>query len=635
MTRLLIDGQEVVLPNEFTATITEENPFFTKNGQYTYDLTLSLLNPVNARIYKHFDRSNNDFDLVSKRSAVLICDDRVRLNGTEVLVSFPEDSVSIQLVSGNSELNYLIGGDLKVRSLDLGAAVIVPSEILTDSQHSYPDRNWLLLPFANNDNDTIGNDYYYPELGYRTLNGETQEVTIQLNLKYAYDGVHVFKNAANQNIKYQNYRPQPYFGFIINQIFSSLGYTLLTNMVSSHSVFKNYYVVHGYNTLKFAEMLPDWTVKSFFEEIEKLFDCTVIINENKTVEILFNYHYLTTNAQKELKVIDKYSSEIESENKLSHKDVNIGYSLDSDEYYQLNKIDSSIKEAATYVDISLVSPEMDLLAKVTNTNDAYRFNKIFKTAPAVNQKPFEISRYIAFNNGSTSIPKKIDAFCDLKNNIDNNDNLDIELNIIPAAMKWVEKVFHPSDYQGYASTVKYYVQFPVAEYADPFFTEGENGENEFTIQGLVTGSDSIPKTTLTSKLRLAIYDGRKDLSIHGCSEAGGGTPPTYLFWSTTYGFPKPWVESLSESFQDIFSFYYLAGTSNPFRLAWMHENIYSLTSKINTTRAFKFVFPDPGKVDIKSRFLINNREYLCAKMERGVSINGMDKLVTGYFYAIG
>jgi hypothetical protein len=42
MTELYIDGQPVVLPDSFIIKIVHENPFLEKNGEYTYDVTLSL-----------------------------------------------------------------------------------------------------------------------------------------------------------------------------------------------------------------------------------------------------------------------------------------------------------------------------------------------------------------------------------------------------------------------------------------------------------------------------------------------------------------------------------------------------------------------------------------------------------------
>ena len=119
MIELLIDGMPVVLPEDFDLTMIEENVYLTKKGEYSLDLTLSLDNPTNARIYKHIHRPNSN-TTIKDRKAILIADNRVYINGVEAITEYTNRSVTIQLLSGNSELNFL-GSDKKVRELDLGS----------------------------------------------------------------------------------------------------------------------------------------------------------------------------------------------------------------------------------------------------------------------------------------------------------------------------------------------------------------------------------------------------------------------------------------------------------------------------------------------------------------------------------
>ena len=51
MTQLIIAGTEAVLPLSFSVTVRRENPFFTKSGEYTYDVQLRLDNAVNLQLY--------------------------------------------------------------------------------------------------------------------------------------------------------------------------------------------------------------------------------------------------------------------------------------------------------------------------------------------------------------------------------------------------------------------------------------------------------------------------------------------------------------------------------------------------------------------------------------------------------
>ena len=98
MTELYIDGVSVVLPDNFSTTIKRENPFFTHSGEYSYDITLSLKEKTNAALFAHLNRLNSISELKSKRKAVLIANNRVYCNGTEVVTGWTETTVSIQVV---------------------------------------------------------------------------------------------------------------------------------------------------------------------------------------------------------------------------------------------------------------------------------------------------------------------------------------------------------------------------------------------------------------------------------------------------------------------------------------------------------------------------------------------------------
>ena len=123
MTELIIDGIQAVLPKDFTIQVKRENPLITKNGEYTYEITLQLTNPTNAELYKHLNRLNSTQEVATKRPAILLADNRVYCNGTEIITGWTDDTVSIQIASGNSELNYFIGSDLQIEFLKMRSTV--------------------------------------------------------------------------------------------------------------------------------------------------------------------------------------------------------------------------------------------------------------------------------------------------------------------------------------------------------------------------------------------------------------------------------------------------------------------------------------------------------------------------------
>ena len=147
MTKLYIDGVAVSLPAGFTITVKQENAFFTKNGEYTYDIELSLQNPVNARLYGFLNRLNITERPATKRKAVLVADNRVYLNGSEIITGWTDETVSIQLVSGNSELNYFVGSDKLISELDMPVTnPVANGTVSTDYVTKvYPDVDYNLM----------------------------------------------------------------------------------------------------------------------------------------------------------------------------------------------------------------------------------------------------------------------------------------------------------------------------------------------------------------------------------------------------------------------------------------------------------------------------------------------------------
>jgi hypothetical protein len=161
MTELYIEGVAVVLPEDMNLSVKRENPFFTKNGEYTYELTLPLGNTINATLYKHLNRLNSTAEITTKRRAVLIADNRVYCNGTEIITGWTEKTVSIQIASGNSELNYFIGSDRLISSLELGSAVVPGATTgrLNYIEKTYPDIDFCLPPVMNEGSGEIINKW--------------------------------------------------------------------------------------------------------------------------------------------------------------------------------------------------------------------------------------------------------------------------------------------------------------------------------------------------------------------------------------------------------------------------------------------------------------------------------------------
>lgn len=322
MTQLYIDNQQVTLPAEFSLEITKENPFFTKGGSFSFDIKLSLLDDQNARIYKHINRlQSNTFH--TGRSAILIADSKVILEGVEIILESNEESVTIQLAAGNAQLNFLIGGERKLRTINIGPTPVLTDVLVKDSwTKQYPELSYVGAPvkvIVENSKTIINNTSAY-------------------NLKYNKDGI---AEVGSFGIDKSEFIAQPYLSFIIESIVTSLGYRITRNDVIN-SIYNTLYIVHSYKVTNWQDMLPDMTVNEFLTAIETLLDVRIICNDkNNTVEICSTSNYLAdlTNTFHP-EITDTFKREVLEQDQAAEtvQTSNIGYKVGGSNWYKYQSI---------------------------------------------------------------------------------------------------------------------------------------------------------------------------------------------------------------------------------------------------------------------------------------------------------
>lgn len=628
MTGLYINGQKVDLPIGLNLSLILENPVYTKNGTYTLDLELSLLTDRNARVYELINRFNKAEDIIDKRSAILIVDGEVILNGTEDIQGWTTQKVKIVLMSGNSELNFLIGGDRKLRSLSLGEAepiVGIPEEgesqfranaraVLERLERGYPAYDFQLLPYSTGEDTDPNKIYEGGQYGFAFGNFYNVATVNSIGTSIV--------DEPTFSPYYSGQVPQPYFCFIIKRIVESLGYTMLQNDLANHWIWKDSYIVHGIQTMKYAKMLPGWTVNEFFSKIEFQFDCVFIIDEEtKGVKLVFKYN--TQQQYQDIVTIEPLNepeTDIDEENREDPRISNVAYSLDSEDYYKFMYMDRGfIDLVEKYNNYIIVDSFSELWTKVTDNTDVNRFKKIFR---------YKGAEFVAFNTGIEQsgsdkiVPIKVNSFKPLYNNPE-PDYLDIdkELDIIPAAM--TKTSYYYEHKPGWMKRI--YAQIAVAGNYDSLRsseTEPQN-EDDYNLQDLIEGTDSLESESGYSKMRLAIYGG---LLYYFNPEED----------TRMARFPTSYVENLLEEYSVTGKERYINTNAvlDPFRLSNINDDIYEKAVAIDTTTTYKFNFIYHKKIDIMSKFIINNRAYVCKKLERIVTINGFNDLIEGEFYLL-
>lgn len=575
MTNLYIDGIAVVLPSEFSITVKQENAFFTKNGEYTYDIELSLLVPENAKLYGFLNRLNITERPATKRKAVLVADNRVYLNGTEIITGWTDTKVSIQLVSGNSELNYFVGSDELISTLAMKETnPVVSGSVSTDYvKKTYPDVDYNLMMTYDSLHQVDKNIWLY-----RLYNND-------VNNPYA--GYIVQK----EDIQPYDYIPQPYLCAYMRELLKALGYTLEYNAIED-TPWKSVYIVHVCETYKWNEMLPGWTAKDFLQNIETMFNGSFLIDHRtKKVSFLLNVSYLPKVSNVHLQnVVDAYTVEVEEEEEADAINSTIKYKLPSTEYYKLRCLPDVVKEAAKtkVIDDGLFAFFGKPENQVTDTIFDYQSE----------------NRKIIYLEGS-GIMSHLEMVDELASLVRENAESELELEFVPAEL--VERAFY---IEGIDPGGFYFGQYYI-----PSVSVSDDEPDETTYDSIHNMVNNLSeKTESKSNIFLAFFRGLNPVQI-GVMPANS-YPLAFIdrFFPTT-----SWPATLSADYPT-------------FNLVEMEKYFYSNAYKIDRKNPVKITCYDSNVYPASSVFEIFNRRYLAKEIEYTIGPNGRTTAWTGTFY---
>lgn len=335
MTNIFINNKPVVLPEDLSATLRFENPYFTRTSNYSLDIDLPM--PANIAIFGHINRLD-----VKKQKIILpakvVIDGKVLLDGSAVVVSMYDSSVKVQLMSGNAEFNILTNANVYIDELDLGE--ITPPQ-------------------------APQNGYFFPNAKKTEVYGSVDRVkSVWLPVMYD-ENMKRWYNEVVFRFGYDDFDPrpfyrgccvQPYLVVVIKKIIEYFGYKMGDNYIDQ-TWMRNLYVVSAVQTNKISKALPHWTVSNFFNELEKFCGVITVVNEiSKTISLVDIKTYYSSSDYVYLdNVLKEFETDIEE--KSDNKDVttgNVGYQLPSgtnDGYWRMDKglIDAAVKtEFMTY-----------------------------------------------------------------------------------------------------------------------------------------------------------------------------------------------------------------------------------------------------------------------------------------------
>lgn len=674
MTTLYLDGKQAVIDEKQTVKFVRENTYFTKSGSYTYDVTLPALCPENIAIFGHLYRKDQRKAVKATFSARLNVDNVDILNGTATITNITDTTIKVQLMGGNSELNFYNKNENRfIDELPLGTWYDV--EGISSSDLTMYTMAQRISSQFNSDVSSAGIDTAYKNLCKKIWNENTKEAPVDwvalpcVNENFDVTcnnfGIKTYTDSngnskrcpAINNLDTVYLSAQPYLVQMIERIFDNLGYPVQENCLRDNEFFMHLVIVTANNRSAIARALPHWTVAQFIEEIENLFAVVFFIDESsKKTLIRSRADYYKDNIEYIDNILEEYSVNIEPDETTDIANANVGYAEVTDVY---DRIDDDIREAAkidtTYNnEADLANGLQSLITKLsqdrgngqTSTGLLKHKGTIFKVCG--HSYIIELYDHVdaqgrTYTNHARTIA--IDEFANLVN-AEGKEDIDIELKICPAKSINDGNVdFYNAD--GSYSYSKSCFHLVKADNTDP---AGIDNETNIYIAGLISG-ETEKVDTKEDIMSICLYDG--GMAKRAETDYNDGYPSSlltqvenFLFYpagyikdqweTTTYyaggggGIQKFAYESLALNIDSTYRT--IIGHKYTFRT--FYSEVFKHLKSIGTQVKYCIKFISEKQLKVNSTFIIHNRKFLCEKLEYQVSAKGTEKLVTGYFYEL-
>lgn len=571
MTRLFIDGQEVVLSENFELELITENPYFTRNGEYTYDIDIDLRDAHNRSIYQNINRSDVTKG-IKNRKATLMSGALEIISGMEVVLSIENYTAKIQIVAGNSQLNYE-GGDTNIRSMLLDGISMSSQEAVNTLFGNFPEYKVVYPPIVN----------------YTESNGDMSIL----------NNVQVGEDISFTDL--ENISPQYYLLYVIENLITKLGFTKGVNELEDDPVWSRLFIVNPYKDSILQELLPDWTINEFIEQIELFLDCIIsidkvngrfnIISLNKYFEnqdIVYLDNVIDDSVEKTFDVDTNYA--------FAYKYVS--YDLPSDKYYNYLKLKDGVRENCSIVS----SPEWD---------DFQTQYEQYYSGPYILHSDDYGLDYVVTDYSVSGETKKgliiVDRFKDA-GDLDSRDKSSFQ--IVPAE---IEKI------SIYSVTGGRYLIGPAVKKL-----KTDLGSN--AINDLINSSEV--KSDIPDKLYVGIYYGIQKALNRGPNEFPGEYWDKMPMGSNDrYFIQEPTTLGGNQAILTLPDYTITLDGDNG-----LFNRIYKNKREIDTSVEYTFQFLTNTVYKLDRIFVIRNKRYYCKEIRYKITPKGMDKIAEGVFY---
>lgn len=620
MIELFIENKKAVLPENVKFKVTMENVFFTKSGNYTYDIELPA--KENFTIFGHINRLDTSTDSITY-SAKLVVDNDELLNGKATLTSVSQYSIKVQLLAGNAQMNFVNNNEqLYIDEIDLGnwgreiqgnyysgsgkgttyslfyAAIwnVYQSKWRTSREEAklwleqllWGTGKYVAYPIYNESADTTCNDWVVRIID----NSAYFEPRWSLQQDFS-DGS---SKQVGNNYPQVKFALQPKLVWIIERLFEKLGYKVDVSELESIDLLSRIYITTANDRLEICKALPHWTVNDFITQIEKFLGIVVYTN-GKEIRIIPRSKY-NSNTYYIKDVVDEWSIDYDENDNFD----SIGY-CKTDVY---SCIDNEIRELAKK---KVFSSLVELQSEFSNNPNFCSENKGYI---------LEVEGRYYIVRGENNTLREIDY---LKPKQQNNGDVDFELKIVPCPMAIRSFDVVSTDtiddvkIDSIIMTNEAYIMSR-EDLLSCTFSGITNSDAIEDVEAVINGNEELPEKNNNDIMYVALsYD-------HINTGAGIISYPLGVVHPLSTTAPFSLFNNIGHSLS----------INNIPGLKTLYSEVVDKEPKIIRNKKYCIRFISNKKITPDGVYIIRNRKFVCEKLEYSINTRGMEKLVTGYFY---
>lgn len=572
-----------------------ENPYFSQSESYTLDVTLPADIAENRAVLHNVQRMD-----CSKRPQTWLFSMKVDnvqvMQGTAVLVQATQEAAKVQLLGGSSEWNY-DAQQLYIDELDLGT-----KELSNIQPEGYDNYNDMGVRFV-------------------CLQGYDETAAEVVNQKVSFmkaDGQGTVRTPLTSHL--EGGAPQPALLDVVAAAVRQTGYSL-GNFFPWQDPWKHLYVASVKITWYLAHALPHWTVKELLDEVCRLFNCTLKVDSvTRTVNIESNVVFYGSAKNVQLEVLDEYTSEIDGENGRQQEplaNANISYDMSASPAHDYDCIPEAVRNSVPRLTYGSHS-EMQRAWQQMETERRRKY--IFECPQG------KFADWRETEDGPSQLVA-VDMLAPLVRDSGNGDATGLK--IVPVAITEDAKGKYVEDVKG---TVRVYdISFRSISMENPTGNEYPSEETEAgpDVQDLIMGqAEAEQAAQKEDRMQLFLLEDVMQPAVAKLEYPDDETEYR-TFWAfmpmTDSGYK---VKSQGEQHRSWSMA--LAASDAASYIGQLHQGTFSFNTKVRHT--FRFIadgMPDPRNI-----FLVRGKRYACEKIEATVNAEGLDHLMTGYFYEL-